>query len=530
MEDNYNYEQNQFLINTYHNGLINFLNQVSNKLAIRKLDLSNLSIVQLKIVFVQQFFNVIDLNLSNCLLNEFENGVFDTLFHLKSINLSNNLIGNTDNRLFKLNTNLTAINLRHNYLEWINRTTFLMLTNLETLDLSYNFIKKLSNDCLIGVNLKELYINNNLIVSISSNAFDSIPNLTRLALNDNKITNLDYDTFYVAIKVQYLNLNNNRLESLHSMLFLELNDLTILYLSNNVISNNIKYGIFASTQNLIELDLSNNNIDSVGENVFDNCSKLKVLSLTVFKKFPCRSIALLTSLQKFQLVYVFAKYYYLHKSFWCNFKNKSELVVLKLIIRKIVTITIASFSHLINLEYLHIECTEPNVTKMIYIDFGIQFKNMPKLNKTILKRLNYFQVFNYPDDEDFETNNMKYIDFTGIKMSSVVQFYQKFENLEYLNLSFSTIAYIHDDAFKYSAKLKEFNIEHSKLSSISSLIFKYTIEMEFLNISNCCIRSIEDFSFQNLKKLRSLDIRHNFVTNYTTSMFFGLNHNAQVII
>ena len=502
------------------------LDRVSNKSEIEHLDLSDVSIITLKKCIFQQFNNIIDLNLSNCSITRFENGVFDSMEKLTSINLSNNTIEIIHSKLFDKNTNLQVINLENNYLKWINKRAYSKLSNLEILNLSYNFIVVLTENCLFCENLIELYLNSNAIEMIGEDTFNEIPNLAHLALNDNNLCDVNKNAFLKTKQLRHLNLNKNRIPVIEPNWLLD--ELMSFSLNNNCLKHVVEADMFANARNLTDLDLSDNNVYGISVTAFRYCLSLKNLNLTTMYQFSSRSLRNLTSLMKFQLVYKAKKRILLNIKFWENFEYLNQLVSLKLVLQNIAEITSCNFSNLKNLEQLHLECIEPKVTsRSINFRFVKQFNNMPKLEKVVLKRLNSFSIIGQWFDSNFSTVHINYFDLTGIQIIGDSFFYI-FEQLEYLNLSFSQIGRFFSDTFKNSINLKFFNMESSKLSWIQLDLFKYTVKMEILNFANCPIEVIEDYSFRNLSNLQTLNLRNNNFLIITQNTFFGLNNQTNV--
>ena len=516
------YEQIQLLNNQHRTSL-------SNDCGILYLNLSHIAIVEFQRHLIFEFNNIIYLDLSNCVLNKIENGAFDTLLNLKSINLSNNLIGNTDNDLFKMNSNLIAIILKNNFLESINKTTFSTLFYLEILDLSNNFITILKWYCLDCQNLKKLDLNNNEITYVDSAAFHQLPNLVQLNLNDNRIKYLNNEVFLISTQLEYLNLNNNNIELINNFILRELRVLQVFTIKNNYITHVIYNAIFVDNTNLVEIDLSDNEINGIEMLAFSFLPNLKVLNLTIQMKFRMQVITNLLSLAEFRLTYnSLLSSTLLKRSFYKHFCNVAQVTVIKLLLQNIAT-SIPNFSQFKNLEYLHIECLQPN-NQSINIDFMKLFNDMPKLKTLILKKVNFFTLFGYYLRYSFSTKNLNYIDFTGIQNSRMNNFLFNFQYLEYLNLSFSAIETFSNISLQNSINLKQINLEHSKLKCITSQMFLNATKLEIINCANCRIEVIEDFAFITLDRLLILDLRNNLLTYTNEYTFFGLCDNTSILL
>ena len=501
------------------------LNEVVKKLDVRTLTILYTTIGVMKKCLLSNYKYLINVALSNCNICILEQSIFDNLIHLKTINLSNNLISYVSVNLFQANTQLECIFLRNNLLKVINKMSFSMLQKLDVLDLSYNYITLLDQNFIYCLNLKRLHLNYNQISKMLATAFNHLPNLTHLALNNNKITRLEDTIFRQTVNLRHLNLNNNVIGSIRLNFLTGLTQLTHFTVSNNLFSQSIDRYTFIQNQNLLEIDLSENEILMIEREAFTNCNHLKWLKLKVVGEFNSRSITHLESLTKFELVYETGTNFYLGPEFFRFLINKHQLVELKLIFDNLCIIRLCSFSVLINLEYLHIECKNPNNFKCC-INFVSYFQKMAKLKKLALIRLNYCQITRFTFDNSHE---ITHLDLTAIQNRDYILY--KFRNLKHLNLSFSKIENIGTNVLKNLTELESLNLSHSKLKVIKSTDFEHNVQLRYLDCSNCRIKTIEDFSFRNSVNLLLIDFSNNSIRlRITRKTVHGLKKEAKILI
>ena len=491
---------------------------VSNKMAVTFLRISQTQIVELKRYILHDFTNLTDLDLSNCSICSFEDGVFESLRRLRSLNLSSNVINVVNGELFATNSELLTINLTNNIIDTINQISFSNLNKLLILDLSYNQISGLQNHCFSNPNLKYLYLNDNQIVNVAPSAFYGVPNLTYLSLDNNEIKNLESAIFKKSVNLKFLGLSNNKIKVIWYNVFWKLTELDTLHLQNNCLTQAITESILCENLALTNLDLSGNLISGVEKNAFDSCRNLKCFKMSVSGIFKFISLRHLKSLTNFELIYTPSEHLTLTRCFWDMFKPKTCLTVLKLIIDKVVVISLCRFHQLINLELLHIEVIQPN-DSVRDIPIHTNFEKMPKLKKVTLKKLNYFTILK----SSYTEQNFTYLDVTGIKNNIISNTFRKFSQLKYLNLSFSEIKVISNLAFETLVNLEHLDLQYSQITSIKSMLFNYNSQLRLLNCSNCRIYSIDDFSFANLRNLETLDLRNNFFNRNSQNLFSGLN-------
>ena len=504
-------------------GLVD-LREIRNKSEINSLKIISSAIGQLLTDTFNGFENIINLDLSFCHIRKLEQSVFDSLIHLKLINLSDNIIVSIDTGLFHNNSKLESIILKNNLLTLIKGNRFSNLELLDSLDLSYNFFLLLDACFLKCQNLKELLLNNNEINNIDLTAFNELTNLNCLSLNNNQIEKIDENTFKLLKNLRYLNLNDNRISVMDHHCFWQLENLKELYLANNLLTFIITKYLFIYLTNLVELDMSNNDNCSILNNTFDRCRNLKSLKLMITERFDSASIKRLTALREFELIFK-QKNFSLTSSYWFNYKNLTSLKVLKLIFQKLESIILCDFTPFKNMEYLHIECLEPNDVSR---DFNLpkMLLQMPKLNKLVLKKLNGFSVTKF----GYECESLTHLNLAGLKNHILVYVFWTYSFIEYLDLSFSEVEVIVEDTFKCLTNLEHLEFAYSKLKAIDSVSFKYNSKLQILNCNHCCIETIQDYSFLSQQNLLLLDLTDNKLQTTTENMFYGLDMETCIII
>ncbi|KAF5298576.1 hypothetical protein FQR65_LT09670 [Abscondita terminalis] len=236
-----------------------------------------------------------ELYLNASFVEDIQLGAFNGLTNLKHLQLDQNNITEITRGLFNHLTNLVLLNLTYNSIETLENKSFLGLNKLRVLLISRNKLKVIESE-----QFTQLYLN---VIDLSHN---SIYNLTKFL--DNKYPNSFFDvnidlSFNYLRKVSFsnfplrtvmLNLNENQISTIvgnlsENILTLKLTSnrlLTLPLVSKSVqafdISNNaiekLESGFFHSNS-LIHLNLSNNLLQNLHVNIFDNLTKLKTLNL-----------------------------------------------------------------------------------------------------------------------------------------------------------------------------------------------------------------------------------------------------------
>jgi Leucine-rich repeat (LRR) protein len=255
---------------------------------------------------------LVELNLSSLNIENCKAVGIDKMKNLQILDLSYNQISDLNKTLCNddLKTHaLTHLNLRNNKFRTVDINEFGCLSKLKHLDLSNNVLGELSSNLNLKSfkNLKEfigthinisdfpmfsiennlleyLFLNKNMLKSISDNNFYSLYNLFFLDLSFNEISEIkikyDQGLFNRLYKLEYLDLSHNKFNSDHlvQINFLDLPNLLALNISHNKIDFISKDFIYQLNK-LFILILSFNPIFSIQTNSIHMLAKLETLSL-----------------------------------------------------------------------------------------------------------------------------------------------------------------------------------------------------------------------------------------------------------
>lgn len=254
------------------------------------------------------------------------------------------------------------------------------LFKYKTLKLQFNLITCIMNEDVFNgfKSLKELYLSFNQIDSINLNTFFYLNNLTILRMNNNNLSNID-NLFINLSNLKTLSLQQNHLKSLNKNSFIGLKNLSELWLNDNDIET-IELDIFKNLENLEYLYLNTNKINLIYEKAFEKLVLLKELNLSfneinlindlTFYGLNSLQILLLNNNNLIQLMNDLL------------FKNLEKLEALNLSSNKIEIIDKNSFFSLNNLKRLDIRLnpiTNCNIEFLVNESCKIlQFKNKVK--------------------------------------------------------------------------------------------------------------------------------------------------------
>ncbi|XP_005798876.1 toll-like receptor 13 [Xiphophorus maculatus] len=234
------------------------------------------------------------------------------LKNLKTLRLDNNLLTDLFNDTFKDNYNLQTLNLRNNRISVIFNGTFMNLRSLTTLDLGGNKITQIHSSGLDGLkSLSKFYLDGNNLKQIDSSLYRAFQDtLTVLDLQKNlihfykksvispfvklsKLRDLKLDSqrnyglvvlpqnFFKGLhSLQSLYLTNNKIDFLPPEAFDDLTSLKFLTLDNCCVGvAQLKPGVFKNVRNLTRLVVENMGIQNFSKDVFGNLTQLRMLQL-----------------------------------------------------------------------------------------------------------------------------------------------------------------------------------------------------------------------------------------------------------
>ncbi|XP_034729107.1 toll-like receptor 21 [Etheostoma cragini] len=231
---------------------------------------------------------------------------------LTTLRLDNNLLTDLFNDTFEDNVNLQILNLRNNHISVIFNGTFLSLSKLTTLDLGGNKITYFQPSGLDGLkSLSKLYLDGNNLKNIDTSFYHVFQDtLTVLDLQSNqirflrkihltpfmnlsKLTDLKLDGqrphgltvlprnfFHGLHSLKSLYLTNNNINYLAPDVFDDLTGLNFLTLDNCCVgATELRPGVFKNLKNLTKLIVENMGIQNISMEVFGNLTKLHTLQL-----------------------------------------------------------------------------------------------------------------------------------------------------------------------------------------------------------------------------------------------------------
>lgn len=296
---------------------------------LKTLDLSNNHVEYLMLGMFPNGSSISVLNLNNNRIVNIEKGSLDGLSKMSELKLKRNNIQHLNKEIFKYLTNLkilelnrnsfteieglsfhgleglTVLKMRQNSIHDLLDGAFFGLQNLITLDLDYNNISEVSKGWLYGLgSLHHLSLSHNRIQKLDG-VWEFCLQLTDLDLSYNQLLSIEKGTLEYLSKLQRLRLDNNQILYIEEGAFNYTPSLKILELNNNKISWTVEdmQGAFTGLKRLTKLGLAGNLITSISEKAFDGLDNLAELDLSgnAIKTIHSNAFSMMPQLRVFML-------------------------------------------------------------------------------------------------------------------------------------------------------------------------------------------------------------------------------------
>jgi Leucine-rich repeat (LRR) protein len=188
--------------------------------------------------------------------------VFANQVQLKVIDLSRNKMSAVNDKLFSSLTNLVTLRMEENRFQDLNNLTF-KCNNVLELSFQQNLLTSVPSFFANCQSVKRLDLSDNKIISINNKTFSRLVNLIELNLSGNQLSRLENLTFSFdgnsSSSIEILNLSKNKLSVVEQSAFHGLNNLNVLSLNENFLSD--LNGILSHLGNLELLNVSSNKVE-----------------------------------------------------------------------------------------------------------------------------------------------------------------------------------------------------------------------------------------------------------------------------
>ncbi|CAH1797113.1 unnamed protein product [Owenia fusiformis] len=334
--------------------------------------------------------------------------VFKQFLNPITLNLSDNMINDINDEFFENGNIILELYLRSGDIQSVSKNAFRKLSPIKVLDFSNNKAVKLDDLflCLKNMNISQLIIqetstemditmelvtnlestdmrrldlSHGQISTIKALAFSPLTDLNELDLSLNKIHSIAKDSFQGLNKLRVLRLQHNKLSALDMSTFDDLYTIQSLSLNDNLLLDIDEY-LLVNTGDLVELDLSNNNIAFLHDNFFYMATYMRILRLNRALKSTK------------------------HSNWRKLLKNMIHLETLLIQDNEITSIQVDSFQNLASLRYVDISGNKLEVLPVGLFDGPTSTIESINANSNLIKTIDY-KLF-------YKLDNLTYLDLS----------------------------------------------------------------------------------------------------------------------
>ncbi|XP_041481854.1 toll-like receptor 13 [Lytechinus variegatus] len=371
-----------------------------------------------------------------------------------------------------------------------------------------------------------LDLSENMIETLSNKSFTYLPDIIKLELPFNDMTFIEDGTFKPLVNLTELNLEDQLIE-------IDLSDNNLIYLPE---------GMFFCNKVLQKLRLNRNKIQSWSGSTISNLCSLNHLNLSGNKIYNIdNGTQTLPSLEYLDLS--FNKILHLHIFFLQIYTN---LKILRMSNNGLIWIFPNTLSGLTNLKELYltnehlIQYTKPfqDMSNLRILDLSSAIQDMTSdatlfTNLTSLKRL-FLCKNNLQSRHLFDTLTSRSL-FTNLETLLTLDLrendldmlapgtFNPLKKLEILLLSQSSVKVLFTGVFEGLTSLKALDLSDNYISSISDDVFPIQSQLSVLNMSNNNLGIISMTLFNINPDFQSLYIQQNKITTIKRGTIFPKN-------
>lgn len=277
--------------------------------------------------------------------------------------------------------------------------------------------------------------------------------------------------------------------SISKMSLKQLNVTNLKHLTNLVASNNKISTIPQAINSMKKIDLSNNSINSIDCNTFENAQNLKDLNLSFNNiKIVCKNLSIPATSEFLNLTH-----------------NQIDAVPVELI---------------------------DNAGKLREIDLSHnEIKKINQLNVTQGNRLetihlNHNKISSLSENAFDQCVNLKRLYLSNNDIETISpNIFNELQHLIELDISSNVLVkVINDQMFSKNLKLRKLNLANISLTILDKMLFENTPKLTHLDVSHNKITKLSDDLFRKLLKLEYLNLSSNSLEMVTKSTFMGLEH------
>jgi Leucine-rich repeat (LRR) protein len=431
---------------------------------------------------------------------------------------------------------------QNNEISEFKRGTFHSQANpeLSVLDLSFNHINSIPYDTFRFPRLERLLLDDNRIEHIDSKAIVEMPGLRYLSMEGNRIRQLPEEAFQNLHYLSKLNLAYNELWLLDFAAFDSVG--TLSHLSIDLSFNKLqalrvnRTTSYATSSNIMKLDLSSNNISFVEVAFFhpvQNVLKILNLSRNMLTEINPESLGHLRKLHSIDLshnllVSIVQGTFFASKKLQEVYLNNNALSDLNP----------GLFGNhrdlrMVDLSWNHLSTLPEQMFQRTSLEIFRATNN--RLNEIPIKTLNPVQ------------STLKHLDLTGNRITTISDSQlNQIQSLVVLNLAHNQITNIDDQAFCCLPSLVSLDLSFNPLKRVDAGTFAgVRAHLQVLKVANASLTLLPSFqlpllkslnvssnhltfvppnTLANLSEVRDLDLSHNELPAPPSSAWHSMHH------
>ncbi|XP_023941108.2 chaoptin isoform X5 [Bicyclus anynana] len=366
--------------------------------------------------------------------------------------------------------------------------------NIRVMDLSHNNISYIAPYYFrhADLTLSELYLSHNLIRNITREVFGSMLMLQYLDLSHNQIFHMEYDCFKKVRNLQIIDLSHNHLIEMPVEVFHDMHGLTSVDLSDNNIKNIVDNLIISPA--LERLDLSDNDLSRIPTNCLSPAAAINLVELDLSgNNIP--AVAIVDLVQRFR-----------------------SLAWLDLSDNHLVRVESGSFAALPRLRWLDLSKNTPFVNgerggsifkglerRLSHLGLrNVSLINIPSMPLPKLKSLDlsFNNLPSVPTDITANLTRLRTLDLSYNDLTTVPVATHSLSDLRWLSLSGNPIpALMNTSMYGVSPRLEYLDVTHLRLNILEHGVFSKMYGLRTLKIS--VNGNIRDFNIPRI-------LRHNY--------------------
>lgn len=471
------------------------------------LDLSHNKIKGLRENLLRGASNISTINFANNYISTVETGIFTNTPDLASINFANNQLSHLDNEIFSELSEMTHLDLSHNSFKSIDAEMFKNNTKLKHLNLENNPIYRIDENILTLL-LNSISVD---ISPININEFDSSYSKDNLRFSEGfalRKTSGNYTEFFdqeYLKNLKYFNISGNHLKNT-SLIIMHLGPpIEILDISSNFLEK-LTAHTFESFLNLKYLNLRNTSLSSIDSDTFYPLlfpKTVRKLNVLLLNDNPIK---------------------HLDTNVFSPMMNGVEVQVSCDNVAEIDTSCIGNS--------LKVDILNKNE-----IIFTVKTRSF-KLNCN-KERFNQFAYFNISGNQ--LQNGAQIIEWLGDSVKTLdlstnfigrlnVHTFEKFTNLQNLNLSQTNVSNFGFSTFYHQKSLRSLDLSFNQLKKVNfTLLFRNFQFLHTLRLEGNGLSEINTVNRAIFPQLSSLGISRNYFSCDYLAIFLPQRHYTLVI-